>query len=191
MKINDIYSTLAKGYAIYKREMQDRSDKVNQSMFKVLNLKNIRELNEGEDISYSLTPLVQKYQKDILYVQKNDIIFPVAVGTGRFNILYIENEPHEKYIYSNSCFVLRINEKIINSKYVFIQLLTNDIQEQLLQVAKGDIIRHISKNDILNLNIPELGKSKMKRICDDYDELKKKRKQLEEEEQKFWNSLKK
>jgi len=190
MKISEICSTLAKGYAIYKNDSQNTAD-INKSMLKVLNLKNIRELNEGENISYSLTPLEQKYQKDILYVQKNDIIIPVATGAGKFNVLYIENEPKEQYVYSNSCFVLRVNEEIINSKYVFIQLLTNDLQEQLLQVAKGNHILHISKKNILDLNFHDLGKNKMKKICDTYDELKKKEKQLQEEQQQFWSSLNK
>ena len=127
MEIIKAYEVLSKGYAIIN-DNKNNIEKTNKSIAKIINLKNVRELVEGQEVEYSLTTFEQKYQKEILYVQKKDIVIPVAVGTGGFNIMYIENEPKERYIYNNSCFVLRIKEDIISSKFVYLQLMTNRVQ---------------------------------------------------------------
>lgn len=190
MKIIEVYAILAKGYAIIN-DNKNNIEKTNKSVAKILNLKNVRELVEGQEIKYSLTAFEQKYQKDILYVQKKDIVIPVAVGTGGFNIMYIDNEPNERYIYNNSCFVLRIREDIISSKFVYLQLMTNKIQEKLLSNAKGTIIKHITKKDILSIEIPDLEKDKIKEISRRYDNIKNKENKLRIEKQQFWDSLNK
>lgn len=190
MKIIEVYDILAKGYAIIN-DNKNNIEKTNKSVAKILNLKNVRELVEGQEVKYSLTAFEQKYQKDILYVQKKDIVIPVAVGTGGFNIMYIDNEPNERYIYNNSCFVLRIREDIISSKYVYLQLMTNKIQEKLLCNAKGTIIKHITKKDILSIEIPDLEKDKIKEISKRYDNIKNKENKLRIEKQQFWDSLNK
>lgn len=190
MKIIEVYAILAKGYAIIN-DNKNNIEKTNKSVAKILNLKNVRELVEGQEIKYSLTAFEQKYQKDILYVQKKDIVIPVAVGTGGFNIMYIDNEPNERYIYNNSCFVLRIREDIISSKFVYLQLMTNKIQEKLLSNAKGTIIKHITKKDILSIEIPDLEKDKIKEISRRYDNIKNRENKLSIEKQQFWDSLNK
>ena len=190
MKIIEVYAILAKGYAIIN-DNKNNIEKTNKSVAKILNLKNVRELVEGQEIKYSLTAFEQKYQKDILYVQKKDIVIPVAVGTGGFNIMYIDNEPNERYIYNNSCFVLRIREDIISSKFVYLQLMTNKIQEKLLSNAKGTIIKHITKKDILSIEIPDLEKDKIKEISRRYDNIKNKENKLRIEKQQFGDSLNK
>ena len=190
MKIIEVYAILAKGYAIIN-DNKNKIEKTNKSVAKILNLKNVRELVEGQEIKYSLTAFEQKYQKDILYVQKKDIVIPVAVGTGGFNIMYIDNEPNERYIYNNSCFVLRIREDIISSKFVYLQLMTNKIQEKLLSNAKGTIIKHITKKDILSIEIPDLEKDKIKEISRRYDNIKNRENKLSIEKQQFWDSLNK
>ena len=190
MEIIKAYEVLSKGYAIIN-DNKNNIEKTNKSVAKILNLKNVRELVEGQEVEYSLTTFEQKYQKEILYVQKKDIIIPVAVGTGGFNIMYIENEPKERYIYNNSCFVLRIKEDIISSKFVYLQLMTNKVQEKLLSNAKGSIIKHITKKDILSIEIPDLEKEKIKEICRKYDNIKNKETKLKYEKQHFWDSLNK
>ena len=190
MKMLEAYKVLSKGYAIIN-DNKNNIEKTNKSVAKILNLKNVRELVEGQEIEYSLTTFEQKYQKNILYVQKKDIVIPVAVGTGGFNIMYIENEPKERYIYNNSCLVLRIKEDIISSKFVYLQLMTNKVQKKLLSNAKGTIIKHITKKDILSIEIPDLETEKIKEICRKYDNIKNKERKLKCEKKEFWNSLNK
>lgn len=190
MEIIKVYDILSKGYAIIN-DNKNNIEKTDKSVAKILNLKNVRELVEGQDVGYSLTTFEQKYQKEILYVRKKDIVIPVAVGTGGFNIMYIENEPKERYIYNNSCFVLRIKEDIISSKFVYLQLSTSKVQKKLLSNAKGTLIKHITKKDILSIEIPDLENEKIKEICRKYDNIKNKETKLKYEKQQFWDSLNK
>lgn len=192
-KIEEIILTISKGYpmaiASKKTYQGNAIDNLNKTYLKMLNLQNIRELIENKEVSYSYIEFEPKYQKEILYVEKNDIVITVASGKGIFNIMYIENEPNDKYVYNNSCLVVRINEDIISSKYVYIQLMTKHIQEQLLKMAKGTTIKHITKKDLLNIEIPILEEKETKQICSEYDKLKKAEMQLKEEQQEFWNTL--
>lgn len=192
-KIEEIVLAISKGYPlaiasknIYK---ENAIDNVNKTYLKMLNLQNVRELIENKKVSYSYIEFEPKYQKKILYVEKNDIVITVASGKGTFNIMYIENEPNDKYVYNNSCLVVRINEDIISSKYVYIQLMTQYIQEQLLKMAKGTTIKHITKKDLLNIEIPILEEKEVEQICKEYDKIKIAEMKLKEEQQQFWDNL--
>ena len=69
--------------------------------------------------------------------------------------------------------------------------MTNKIQEKLLSNAKGTIIKHITKKDILSIEIPDLEKDKIKEISRRYDNIKNRENKLSIEKQQFWDSLNK
>lgn len=168
----DNIATLSKGYpvAISSKIKGTKTEGLNT--LKILNISNIKELIDNEVVSYNTIEFQQKYNKEIQYVQKNDIVIATATGSKRrFNVFFIENEPKDKYCYSNSMFVIRVkDENIITSKYLYIQLLTDTIQNKLISLAKGNLILHIAKKDLLNVKIKIPTKNEMIKICNQYDE---------------------
>lgn len=185
-KISDI-ATLNKGYAIATKDMDVTNNEMNS--LKILSIRNVKELIEESNVTYSVINFEKTYNKEMLYVQKNDIVIPVAIGSsvGKFNIFYIEKEPNEKLCYSNSMIVMRVkDENIINSKYLYIQLLTQNVQKKMIDMAEGNCILHISKKNLLDLEIPMLSKEQMKKMCEDYDRVIENEKKAKEGIKKFW-----
>ena len=167
----DSIANISKGYPICISTKELNKEIHTSKFIKMLNARNIRELIDGNKVAYAKVEFNQKYNKEIQYVEKNDIVIMSATGTkDKFNILYIDKEPDDKYCYSNSMYVLRVkDEEIISPKYLYIQLLTNKIQEKLISLAKGNQILHITKIDLLNIEIQIPDKKEMLKICNNYD----------------------
>lgn len=189
-RILDDCADLLKGYhfPISKNKSLDNQN----SMLKMLTLKNVRQLIDGKEITYSNIKYEPKYNKEIQYIKQFDIIIPTAVGQGnQFDVMYIENKLDDEYCYNDTVLVIRVREDVISSKYLYIQLKSKEIQDKLLDIAKGSTILHISKKDLSNIDIPIYEEEVMKQICKEYDKIQKNKKKIENDEQQFWNNLNK
>ena len=100
-------------------------------MLKMLTLKNVRQLIDGKEITYSNIKYEPKYNKEIQYIKQFDIIIPTAVGQGnQFDVMYIENKLDDEYCYNDTVLVIRVREDVISSKYLYIQLKSKEIQDK-------------------------------------------------------------
>lgn len=189
--ILDNLASLSKGYHLPLSSKTSKSNINTDKALKVLSLKNIRQLVDKKEVTYSLVEYEQKYNKEIQYIQQHDIIIPSASGVGNFNVIYIEDEPTQKLAINDTMILIRANKGIVNSKYLYIQLLSTEIQQKILSVAKGNPILHISKKDLGNIKVPIFEAYVMDKICNEYDNIQKKKRKIAEEENDFWKNLNK
>ena len=189
--ILDNLANLSKGYHLPISSKKAEPNVNTENALKVLSLKNVRQLVDKNEVSYSLVKYEQKYNKEMQYIQQHDIIIPSASGVGNFDVIYIEDKPKYDFAINDTMIIIRANQEIVNPKYLYIQLLSTEIQQKILSIAKGNPILHISKKDLGNIKVPIFEADVMYKICNEYDNIQKKKKKIAEEENDFWKNLNK
>ena len=87
----DSIANISKGYPTYISTKELNKEIQASNFLKMLNARNIRELIDGNQVSYAKVEFNPKYNKEIQYVEKNDIVIMSATGAkNKFNILYID-----------------------------------------------------------------------------------------------------
>ena len=204
---------IAKGYGIKRSELTyDEPKPKNNRLMRVAMLRTLYALSNN--IHCNVEPLYfekpeQKYNKEILYVQKHDIVIPV-LSSGYIKVIYFEDEPSEKFIYTNTSLVIRVNEDIVSSKYVYIKLLSPEVQRKLIWNGTMNVndrkklkealraenlldslefMQRYTKKILSEIEIEILGKEEDIKICNEYENLMNKRKKLDSEFNKFFKSI--
>ena len=157
---------------------------------KIVNWPNLKKMCDGENINIPLSSInvIRKYKRDEIYVRQYDIAIPVFPKENGKNIVYIENEMKENYIYSELIFILRINEKSsISSKFLYMLLSSDYYSKLLLDLSKNEnAIRYRLTNEILeNITIPLLGKLEMDKLLDEYTTIQNLKEKLKITNEKF------
>lgn len=157
---------------------------------KIVNWPNLKKMCDGENISISPTPInvIRKYKRDEIYVRQYDIAIPVFPKENGKNIVYIENEMKENYIYSELIFILRINQNSPISSKVLYMLLSSDYYSKLLLDLSNNenAIRYRLTNEILeNISIPILDKLEMDKLQDEYIQIQNLKEKLKIANDKF------
>ena len=150
-------------------------DFVTSEEVKVLGWKQIKEYvrNHKIDDNCKIISVNRRYNKNIKYMQKGDIVLPVLSSNDSFEVLYIEEEPEENCIYNESVFVIRVTESSIDSKYVYIMCTTKAVQDKILQLLEKEkrVMLRITKEALSSIKIAKLTESERKQIVDDYTKL--------------------
>lgn len=180
-----------KGYSITKlndsiEQIINNSDKTNSNFediknyesVKILGWKDIKDYikNHKIDDKCNSINVSRKYKKNINYMKKGDLVFPVIFSRDNFDVVYIDEEPAEegKYIYNESVLVVRVTEPNIDSKYIYIMCANNKkIQDNLFKLKDDSkkIISRLTKEMLSALEIPKLTETKRKKIVDEYNKL--------------------
>ena len=130
-------------------------------------------MNEGK--VFRCVPFEPKYNKDLQYINKHDIVLSAITSyDSEFQVLYINIEPKEKLCYNGTVLLIKPKIDLIDSRYLYIQLKSKQIQNKLLELAKGNKIVSISKKDLLKLEIPIYDENIMKDMCQRYEKIQKK-----------------
>ena len=157
---------------------------------KIVNWPNLMKMCDGENINISPTSVnvIRKYKRDEIYVREQDIAIPVFPKENGKNIVYIENEMKDNYIYSELIFILRIKENSpISSEFLYMLLSSDYYSKLLLDLSKNEnAIRYRLTNEILeNITIPLLGKSEMDKLLDEYTTIQNLKEKLKITNEKF------
>lgn len=185
--LNDI-ADIFKGYSITKlkdsaEQLIDNKDKTNTNFqdfissekVKILGWKQIKDYlrNHKVDDNCNVINISRRYNKNIKYMQKGDIVFPVLSSEENFDVLYIDEEPKEKYIYNESVLVVRTIDSNVDSKYLYIMFTTTSIQKQLLQLTnqKKTVMSRLTKDLVSSIQIATITESERKQIVDEYTKL--------------------
>lgn len=187
--IKEIAETF-KGYSITKindsiEQVVNNSNKTNSNFddfknyetVKIWGWKDIKDYfkNKKVDEKCNCINISRKYKKNIRYVQKGDLVFPVIFSKDSFDIIYIDEEPEEKYIYNESVLVIRVTKPNIDSKYIYIMCANNrKVQNSLFQLNDRNkkVISRLTKEILSKLEIPRLTEVKRKKIIGEYNKLK-------------------
>ena len=153
---------------------------------RVINWQNIKSYCKGNDIDNvcEVVKFYQNYAKEIKYMQKGDIVFQLKSGIDNNEIIYIDKEPKEKYIYDNTVVVVRVTDTSIDSLYVYIMCQSSPIQKGLRQKKwqssvdkrgkfQSSIVPRLSKGILANMMIRELPEDERKKIVNEYIKLHK------------------
>lgn len=153
---------------------------------RVINWQNIKSYCSGKNIDNDCEKVkfYQNYAKEIKYMQKGDIIFQLKSGIDNNEIIYIDKEPKEKYIYDNTVLVVRVTDTSIDSLYVYIMCQSSPIQKGLRQKKwqssvdkkgkfQSSIVPRLSKGILANMLIRELPEDERKKIVNEYIKLHK------------------
>lgn len=180
-----------KGYSITKlndsiEQIINNGDKTNSNFediknyesVKILGWKDIKDYikNHKIDDKCNSINVSRKYKKNINYMKKGDLVFPVIFSRDNFDVVYIDEEPSEegKYIYNESVLVVRVTETNIDSKYIYIMCANNKkIQDNLFKLKDDSkkTISRLTKEMLSVLEIPKLTETKRKKIVDEYNKL--------------------
>ena len=108
-------------------------------------------------------------------LKNGDIVFPVSYRKNDLKILYIENEPKEQIVYNASTIVLRIDESIVDSKYIYIMFkISRNLQRSIEYLCeKNGKQARITANIIDMLYIPKLDIGRRNEIVKEYTKLEK------------------
>ena len=151
-------------------------DFLNKEEVKILGWKQIKEYvkNHKVDDNCNVIEISRKYNKNINYMQKGDIIFPVILQKGdEIDVIYIDEEPEEKCIYNETVLVVRVTKANIDSKYIYIMCKeSKSIQKGLLQLASSNsVIQRITKELISMILITSSTDAERKKIVEKYESL--------------------
>ena len=157
---------------------------------KIVNWPNLKKMCDGENINISPTPInvIRKYKKDEIYLKQYDIAIPVFPKENGKNIVYIENEMKDNYIFSELVFIVRLNEKSpISSEFLYMILSSDYYSKLLLNLSKNEnAIRYRLTNEILeNISIPILDKLEMNKLQDEYIQIQNLKEKLKIANEKF------
>ena len=153
---------------------------------KIINWQNIKEYIKGNNIddSCEVVKFYQNYTKEIKYMQKGDIVFQLKSGIDNNEIIYIDKEPQNKYIYDNTVLVVRVTDSSVDSMYIYIMCQSLPIQRGLRQMKlystknkKGEfqssVVPRLSKGILLNMMIRKVPENERKEIVKEYIKLHK------------------
>lgn len=163
---------ISKGYHLPPSNIQNSKQ---ANTLKILSLSDLKKMNEGKVFSYRCVPFEPKYNKDLQYIHKHDIVLSAITSyDSGFQVLYINVEPKEELCYNGTVLLIKAKRNLIDSRYLYIQLKSKQIQNRLLELAKGNKIVSISKKDLLKLEIPIYDENIMKDMCQKYEKIQKK-----------------
>lgn len=177
-----------KGYSITKLNESisaviDNSDKTDSGLedfvisekVKVLGWKQIRNYDKTHLVKdeCNVIDIGRKYNKNIQYMRKGDIVFPVFPSKDCIEMVYIEDEPEEKYIYNESVIVIRATDQSIDSKYIYIMCKSDAIQDKLLNLTGNTktVMSRLTKEILSSIKIIKLTDIERKQIVDEYTNL--------------------
>lgn len=173
---------ISSGYARQLlRNKQVNSQKETQ-LIQIVSFQEVKNYSNGINIhdDCEIVHFQQDYTKDIKYMHKGDIIIPLKSGLGTTEIIYISEEPKEKYIYDSTNLVIKVTDKNVDSLYVYIMLSQSKPIQDGLGKAKvhasldkhgkfqPTVVPRLSKSVLSNILIRELSKKEMEEIVDEY-----------------------
>lgn len=106
--------------------------------------------------------------------KNGDIIFPISYRKNDLKVLYIEEEPSEKIVYNASAIVLRVDESIVESKYIYTMLrISKNIQKNIEYLCenKSEKQARITAQIINMIYVPKLDKTRRTKVIQEYTEL--------------------
>lgn len=192
--LNDI-ANIFKGYSTTKLNNPSKQLKENPSKereefetvieedVKVLGWKQIKEYVKTKKIddSSNIIKMNRKYNKDINYIQKGDIVLPAIPSKDFIDIVYIDEEPPQKCIYNASVIVIRVTQADIDSMYIYMMLKeARPIQNGLLKTLSGELLpvhrkitSQLTKDILARIYIAKPNEVKRKKLLDKYLEAQK------------------
>ena len=176
--------------------MKEPDNPQNYEKLRILGFGQIKKMFEEQDIddsSYHYFNLKYKQKKDFCFIEQYDLVIPLQSATPNLPILYIEKKPKDRVLYNTTNIVIRLKEKSPDlSKYLYIMLTTQPIQDLILNQAyrgKAAISYRFTVDIFYNLKIPIISKDKYNELLDNYTNIVKKEKELDEQK-KMFNSMK-
>ena len=143
---------------------------ISNSSCEMIQWTNIKNWLDGNDLETQISGMVEKnYNNVIPFMKKGDIIISVFTG----EVLYIDADIEEQYLYGQSVFVIRVDEKVISSKYIYILLNSKKYRDATL-LSQFGYSRKVRKTDLEILPIPLIDEEKRKKNIEEYDELEDK-----------------
>ena len=183
----DTYS-LVKGYSETKiNEMALKVDIEDTKDVKLAGWKEIKAYTQGNNIHNicRTVKFYQKYNKEIKCMQKGDIIFPIISSLEDIEILYVEDEPDEMYLYDETVIVMRVIDHTIDNKYIYIMLnsapIKNGIIKMKWEIANRNrgklksnrIIPRLTIEQLSHIMIVKLTEDERRKIVEEYNRLNK------------------
>lgn len=162
---------------------------------KSINFKGLSEMNDGNmPNSAGITYVInteRKNKKENIFVKKDDIVINTFLLENKNNVLQIQNDVNAPYVYSELVFVIRVDEQIIDPKYVYTILSSDYFQKHLLDVSiKGKAIKYRMSLEILkNIKIPILSEESKKTFYKDYNKKKKLEQEFKKANEQFNNDI--
>lgn len=180
-------NSLFKGYSETKiNNMISKADDLNTQKVKIAGWKEIKSYTNGNNIKNICRTIkfYQKYDKEIKCMKKGDIVFPVISPLEDIEILYIEDEPDEMYLYDETVIVMRVTDPTIDSKYIYIMLNSEPIKNGLIKMKweianrnrgklkSNRVIPRLTIDLLLsNIMIVKLTEDERRKIVNEYEHL--------------------
>ena len=173
------------------RNKQSNSQKETKKL-QIVSFQEVKNYAKGLNIhdACEIINFQQDYTKDIKYMHKGDIIIPLKSGLGTTEIIYIFEEPTEKYVYDSTNLLIKITDKDVDSLYVYIMLSQSIPIQNGLAKAKvhasldkhgkfqPTVVPRLSKSILSNILIRQLPKKEMRNIVDEYIRITKEKKEF-------------
>lgn len=162
---------------------------------KSINFKGLSEMNDGNmPNSAGITYVInteRKNKKENIFIRKDDIVINTFMLEDKSNVILIEHEFPENYVYGELEFVIRVNKEILDPVYVYTILSSDYFQQHLLDVAiKGKAIKYRMTLEILNnIKIPILSEESKKAFYKEYNKKKKLEQELKKINEQFNNDI--
>ena len=103
------------------------------------------------------------------YLKKGDILFrTLASKPGQMGPTEIVKSS-KNYSKLGAYTIIRVKSKILNPKFLLINLYSQKIQNYLNRVAQGTIIKRVRRNDLSKLTIPIFNKKDQQKIIKKYE----------------------
>ena len=181
----DTYNVF-KGYSQTKlNDMLSKADAENTQDIKMLGWQEIKAYTTGNDLQdiCKTVKFYQKYNKEIKCMHKGDIVFPVISALDDIEILYIEDEPEEMYLYDETVIVMRVTDPTIDSKYIYIMLNSEPIKNGLIKMKweianrnrgklkSNRVIPRLTVELLSHIMIVKLTEDERREIVDEYEHL--------------------
>ena len=115
--------------------------------------------DKGEYPLYTCSPIVNKYLDTYLY---DDEVISLSTG-GNFSVHYING----RFNVSTDCFVIKTDKFKMKYFYYYILSKSKDIQDMF----RGAGLKHLNKNEFLNLEIKEISEEKQNEIINNLDRI--------------------
>jgi type I restriction-modification system DNA methylase subunit len=137
------------------------------SKYKYINYVDIGSIDEGK--INNITKMTSDYPSRAKRVFKKDDILLSTIRPNLRNYVYIDNEIENGICSTGFCV---ISKKLnINNKYVYYQLMSDNITHYLINNATGSQYPAVNSDIIMNIQIPLPSLEKQKEIVEHCDEL--------------------
>lgn len=174
------------GYTRQVLRKKQTTDNKESKQLNIVNFQNVRDYSKGINIDdkCEVVNFKQEYSKEIKYMEKGDIIMPIKSGLENSEIIYIDKEPEEKYIYDSTILVIRVTDINVDSRYVYIMMSKSEPIQNGLKKAKyhssldkkgkfqSTVVPRLSKGILSNILIRQLPKKKMEEVVNEYIRIK-------------------